>query len=113
MNGIGWMDGWTDGWKVDGKTPGSASVVLVSSADDDWIDEWTYKITIPALQSITSVCPVSHLFHRELQDLLYSFVTSNSSDSILSTILADSNVTSKDVTRLRQQLTPLFPANYR
>ena len=53
------------------------------------------------------------IFHRELHDLLYSFVSSNSSDNILSTILAGSNVTSEDVTRLRQQLTPLFPANYR
>ena len=53
------------------------------------------------------------MFHRELQDLLYSFVTSNSSDNILSTILAGSNVTNEDVTRLRQQLTPLFPDNYR
>ena len=68
---------------------------------------------LSASKSLQSTESYRHFFHRELQDLLYSFVTSNSSDSVLSAILADSNVTSEDVTRLRQQLTPLFPANYR
>ena len=67
----------------------------------------------PSYHLIQSTECLCHFLHRELQDLLYSFVTSNSSDGILSTILADSNVTSEDVTRLRQQLSPLFPANYR
>ena len=48
-----------------------------------------------------------------MQDLLYSFVSSNSTDNVLSTILAGSNVTNEDVTRLRKQIAPLFPANYR
>ena len=58
--------------------------------------------------------PLWHvLFVREVQDLLYSFVSSNSTDDAISTILVSSNVTDEDVNRLREQLTPFFPANYR
>ena len=52
-------------------------------------------------------------FVREIQDLLYSFVSSNSTDDAISTILVSSNVTDEDVNSLREQLTPFFPANYR
>ena len=52
-------------------------------------------------------------FVREVQDLLYSFVSSNSTDDAISIILVSNNVTDEDVNSLREQLTPFFPANYR
>ena len=72
---------------------------------NDWINGWWWNLKTYPLWCIS--------FVREVQDLLYSFVSSNSTDDAISTILVSSNVTDEDVNRLREQLTPFFPANYR